>query len=59
MLNKGPYITLAVELLDDILRRMAEHQDKKRSLLRRLRAWDDAFTPIPDGLPPEPTSSLH
>jgi len=47
MLNKGPYIAPAVESLDDILRRMAEHQDKKRSLLRRLRAWDDAFgTPV-------------
>jgi pyruvate kinase len=25
--------------LDDILRRMQEHQSKKRTLLRALRAW--------------------
>ncbi len=39
MLNKGPYITSAIRTLDDILRRMAHHQDKKRSLLRALRSW--------------------
>jgi pyruvate kinase len=36
MLNKGPHILRAVDVLDDILRRMQEHQAKKRSLLRRL-----------------------
>ncbi|HEY6880718.1 MAG TPA: pyruvate kinase, partial [Polyangiales bacterium] len=36
MLNKGPYIVEAVELLDDILRRMSAHQDKKTSTLRAL-----------------------
>jgi pyruvate kinase len=36
MLNKGPYIVEAVRALDDILRRMEAHQDKKRSMLRRL-----------------------
>lgn len=40
MLNKGPYIVEAMHTLDDILRRMQEHQAKKRSLLRALRAWD-------------------
>lgn len=40
MLNKGPYIDRAVDFLDDLLARMAEHHHKKRSLLRRLRAWD-------------------
>jgi pyruvate kinase len=40
MLNKGPYITEAITALDSILTRMHLHQDKKRSLLRRLRAWD-------------------
>jgi pyruvate kinase len=40
MLNKGPYITEAISALDSILTRMLEHQDKKRSLLRQLRAWD-------------------
>jgi pyruvate kinase len=39
MLNKGPFITDAISALDDILRRMAGHQDKKRPLLRALRAW--------------------
>jgi pyruvate kinase len=37
MLNKGPHITEAVEVLDDILRRMQAHQTKKQSLLRQLR----------------------
>lgn len=39
MLNKGPYITDAIETLDSILTRMRGHQDKKRSLLRQLNAW--------------------
>ena len=37
MLNKGPYIAEAVRALDDILRRMQSHQEKKRSMLRKLR----------------------
>ena len=37
MLNKGPYIGEAVRALDDILRRMESHQEKKRSMLRKLR----------------------
>ena len=36
MLNKGPYIRLAVRMLDDILRRMQAHQSKKRAMLRPL-----------------------
>ena len=36
MLNKGPYIVDAVQTLNDILRRMQAHQEKKRSLLRKL-----------------------
>jgi pyruvate kinase len=36
MLNKGPYVADAVAALDDILRRMEQHQYKKRSLYRRL-----------------------
>jgi len=39
MLNKGPHILEAVDLLDRILRRMAAHQHKKRSMMRRLRWW--------------------
>ncbi|WP_245627320.1 pyruvate kinase [Kribbia dieselivorans] len=37
MLNKGPHIVDAVRFLDDLLSRMEEHQNKKSSLLRRLR----------------------
>ncbi len=36
MLNKGPYVVAAVHALDDILRRMQSHQEKKRSMLRKL-----------------------
>ena len=36
MLNKGPHIVEAVKALDDILRRMQDHQAKKSSRLRRL-----------------------
>jgi pyruvate kinase len=36
MLNKGEHLTDAVEVLDDILRRMEGHQSKKRSMLRPL-----------------------
>jgi pyruvate kinase len=39
MLNKGPHILDAMRTLDDILRRMQEHQAKKRPLLRALKAW--------------------
>ncbi len=37
MLNKGPYAVSAVKVLDDILKRMQMHQQKKRSMLRKLR----------------------
>lgn len=40
MLNKGPHVVDAIRTLDSIISRMQEHQQKKRSLLRRLRAWD-------------------
>ncbi|NKX55607.1 pyruvate kinase [Arthrobacter mobilis] len=40
MLNKGPYIHEAITMLADILARMQDHMQKKRSLLRRLRSWD-------------------
>ena len=36
MLNKGRHVVEAVHTLDNILKRMASHQMKKRSLLRRL-----------------------
>ena len=44
MLNKGPHIAEAVTVLDSILVRMQDHHDKKRSLLRRLRAWNHDTT---------------
>lgn len=39
MLNKGPHVVEAIRTLDDILRRMQAHQEKKRPLLRALKAW--------------------
>lgn len=36
MLNKGPFVVDAVRTLDDILRRMQDHQEKKRSMMRKL-----------------------
>ena len=35
MLNKGPYILEAMRVLSDILRRMQDHQIKKRPLMRQ------------------------
>jgi pyruvate kinase len=37
MLNKGPHVLSAVHTLDDILRRMRTHQNKKRAIFRALR----------------------
>lgn len=37
MLNKGPHIVRAVQVLHDILHRMQTHQNKKSSMLRPLR----------------------
>ena len=37
MLNKGPYVADAVQVLDDILQRLHAHQSKKRPMLRSLR----------------------
>jgi pyruvate kinase len=39
MLNKGPYASEAVRLLDDVLGRMEGHQFKKTSRMRALRSW--------------------
>lgn len=36
MLNKGTHILEAVQMLDDILKRMQGHQSKKRSMMREL-----------------------
>jgi pyruvate kinase len=52
MLNKGPHMVSAVRVLDDILRRMQAHQEKKRAMLRELRL---AHTlPAEQTVPPEP-----
>jgi pyruvate kinase len=39
MLNKGPYILEGMAMLNDVLRRMQEHQWKKMPRLRALRLW--------------------
>lgn len=39
MLNKGPNVGAAIEALDGLLRRMAEHQFKKTPRLRALGSW--------------------
>lgn len=39
MLNKGPYILDALHVLDSILKRMQEHQQKKTSRMRALKQW--------------------
>ena len=43
MLNKGPHIVDAMRMLDNILRRMQDHQAKKRPLLRALKSWASAL----------------
>lgn len=45
MLNKGPYMARAVEVLDDILCRMADHQNKKNPRLDRLNVARRVLTP--------------
>ena len=48
MLNKGPYILHTIRALDDILRRMQEHQSKKKTLLRKLKLAE-TFAAAPEG----------
>lgn len=48
MLNKGPHIVEAIEALTEILSRMRGHVDKKRTLLRRLDAWNLDRHPLTD-----------
>ncbi len=43
MLNKGPYLPLAVETLHHVLLKMQTHQSKKTAQLRELRMWQDLF----------------
>jgi len=39
MLNKGEFLLEAVSIVDEVCRRMDEHQHKKTARLRALRAW--------------------
>jgi pyruvate kinase len=51
MLNKGPHILRAVQVLDDILRRMEAHQAKKQSMMRELRlagSFINELPPVPE-----------
>lgn len=50
MLNKGPYLDDAVTVLDNIMRRMAQHYYKKNALLRPLRSW----SALGEGIDDEP-----
>jgi pyruvate kinase len=43
MLNKGPAVGAAIDLLDHLLARMDEHLFKKTPTLRALQSW--AFQP--------------
>jgi len=54
MLNKGPYIALAVDILDDVLARMEAHQQKKTPQLRALNSWrlDERLSGLPGTPPP-------
>jgi pyruvate kinase len=40
MLNKGPYIIEAMQVLDNILQRMESHHSKKSPMLKQLRWWE-------------------
>lgn len=45
MLNKGPHVVEAVRMLDNILRRMQAHQNKKTAMLRELKLARRALLP--------------
>jgi pyruvate kinase len=52
MLNKGPYVAEAVAFLDNVLRRMQDHQTKKRAMLRKLSvAGEEQRRAIPAARP--------
>ena len=46
MLNKGPHTPAAVSFLDNVLRRMRQHQTKKRAMLRRLSVASPEAVPL-------------
>jgi pyruvate kinase len=39
MLNKGPHLSEALQILDTLFARMGEHMDKKTPRLRALKSW--------------------
>lgn len=39
MLNKGPHITDAIKILDELATKMGRSQRKNRIMLRRIRSW--------------------
>ncbi len=41
MLNKGPHVGAAIDMLDRLLARMGGHIHKKTPTLRALSAWAD------------------
>jgi pyruvate kinase len=47
MLNKGPHILRAVQMLNDILQRMEAHQIKKQSMMRELRLARSFMSALP------------
>jgi pyruvate kinase len=56
MLNKGPYIHKAVATLDDLLRRMPGHHEKKRDMMRKLGVAEPAIHAVPHGSATAPVS---
>lgn len=48
MLNKGDYIVDTVRFLDDVLRRMQDHQQKRLTMLRKLRIAGEPTSPLGD-----------
>jgi pyruvate kinase len=40
MLNRGPYLGQSIDVLQGLLMRMSEHQNKKTPRLRALHAWE-------------------
>ena len=44
MLNKGPHITEAIEILDRMSRKLGRSRLKNRQMLRRIHSWDRDLT---------------
>jgi pyruvate kinase len=46
LLNKGPHVGAAIDVLAEILQRMAPHRDKRAARLPRSWAWRSAQPPV-------------